>query len=273
MFMIVAFDAFPVLYAVFLSLFKLRYFDLSRASFVGLGNYLSMWGDRYFRADFFHSVVFTLCSVAITFVVGLALALLFGRLGKVGLLLLSIVLIPWTISRVVGSLLWKWVFLEEGLLAYFLSLLRLPSISLLSQPRTAMAALIFNAVWRTLGYATIFLYAGLKNIPEDIYKAAQVDGASGWYQLFHITLPLLKQVTLVVLSILTLSYFNEVTLPMTLTGGNPYRSTETLSLLLYRKGFSEFHTGYANALAVTMYLFNLFMVLLYIRILRIREIY
>ena len=172
-----------------------------------------------------------------------------------------------------ASLLWKWIFLENGILSYALSLFHLPGVTLLTEPGAAMAALVFTAVWRTLGFATIMLYAGLKNIPEEILRAAQVDGASGGYTLVRVILPLMKNVILIVLSILTMSYFNEVELILILTGGDPFRSTETLSLLLYREAFSQFNTGYANALAVTMYVLNFGLVLLYMRILRMRKVY
>lgn len=271
--MILAFDVLPGFYAVFISLFDLRYFDLSRGKLVWFSHYLSMWGDPHFLAALLHSLTFTLSSVALTFTAGLGLALLFKRLGALGLLLMSLVLIPWTISRAVGSLLWKWIFLENGLLSYALSVLHLPGLSLLTEPQTAMAALVFNAVWRTLGFSTIMLYAGLKNIPEEIFKAAQVDGSTGWYTLRRVTLPLMKNVVLIVLSILTMSYFNEVEVVLVLTGGDPFRSTETLSLLLYREAFTQFNTGYANALAVTMYGMNIVLVVLYMRIVGMGKVY
>jgi multiple sugar transport system permease protein len=270
---ILAFDVLPGFYAVFISLFDLRYFDLSRGKWIWFSNYVTMWGDPHFRAALLHSLTFTLSSTTLTFAAGLGLALLFRRLGAWGLGLISLVLIPWTISRAVGSLLWKWIFLENGILSYVLSLFHLPGLTLLSEPGTAMAALVFNAVWRTLGFATIMLYAGLRNIPDEIFKAAQVDGATGGYTLVRVTLPLMKNVILIVLSVLTMSYFNEVEVILILTGGDPFRSTETLSLLLYREAFTQFNTGYANALAVTMYALNLLLVMLYIRILRMRKVY
>jgi multiple sugar transport system permease protein len=271
--MILAFDVLPGFYAVFISLFDLRYFDLSRGKWIWFSNYVTMWGDGHFRAALLHSLTFTLSSTTLTFAAGLGLALLFRRLGAWGLGLISLVLIPWTISRAVGSLLWKWIFLENGILSYVLSLFHLPGLTLLSEPGTAMAALVFNAIWRTLGFATIMLYAGLRNIPDEILKAAQVDGATGRYTLVRVTLPLMKNVILIVLSVLTMSYFNEVEVILILTGGDPFRSTETLSLLLYREAFTQFNTGYANALAVTMYALNLLLVTLYIRILRMRKVY
>jgi len=271
--MILAFDVLPGFYALFISLFDLRYFDLSRGKFVWFSNYTSMWGDPHFLAALVHSLTFTLSSVILTFVVGLGLALLFRRLGAWGLVLISLVLIPWTISRAVGSLLWKWIFLENGILSYGLSFFHLPSLTILTEPGTAMGALVFNAVWRTLGFATIMLYSGLKNIPDEIFGAAQVDGATGWYTLVRVILPLMKNVILIVLSVLTMSYFNEVEVVLILTGGDPFRSTETLSLLLYREAFTQFNTGYANALAVTMYVLNLLLVVLYIRILKMKKVY
>lgn len=271
--MIFAFDVLPGFYAIFISFFDLRYFDLSQGKFSWFSNYIAMWGDRYFRASLLNSLIFTLVSAALTFAIGLGLALLFRRLGALGLVLITLVLIPWTISRAVASLLWKWIFLENGLLAQALAFFHLPSLSLLTEPATAMAALIFTGVWRTIGFATIMLYAGLKNIPDEIFRAAQVDGASGWYTLRRVILPLMKNVILIALSIMTMSYFNEVEVILILTGGDPYRSTETLSLLLYREAFSQFNTGYANALAVTMYALNIGLVIIYMRILGMKEVH
>ncbi len=266
--LVLAIDVVPALWGFALSLFKIRYF--TGGVWVGLGNYVAALQDP----DFLHSlqvtVIFSACSVALCFGIALPLALLFERLGKLGVVLVAITLIPWIMSRVVVALLWRWMAdaSEAGLLNYLIAPLGLGPFPFLSEPSGAMASLILVAVWRTLGFALILLFAGLKNIPSELYAAAKVDGATVWYRFATITMPLIKHPMLVVLSLLTLSFFNEIGLVVGLTNGGPIDATTTLSYLVYKEARISFNTGYANALAVILFGISMGLVTLYYRVLR-----
>lgn len=263
----------PVIYAIYLSLFKLMYFG--SGPFIGLGNYDRMIHDRIFVRSLLTSIKFGFSSLGITFTLAMFFALALNKLGSKGTSLLTLLLIPWAMSRIVGSMLWKWIFtdFEGGILFYFMSVIGISYQSILGNPTSAFWALVFNAVWRTVGFATILILAGMKSIPDNLYRSASVDGSSKIHQFFRITVPLLKIPILIVIAQLTMSYFNEITLPLILTGGGPAYATNTLSLFAYTKGFTNFEFGYSNALVITQFLINLILLLIYIRALKMREIY
>jgi ABC-type sugar transport system permease subunit len=272
-FLVVFVDVLPAVVAFVLSLFKISFF--SGGVFVGLQNYVTAFRNLEFYHSLFVSVAFCLCSVMVTVVLSMVLALILDRLGRYGVFLLSIILIPWIISRIAAALLWKWILDSStaGLMNSFLALLGLGTVPFLSNDLAALISLIFVAVWRTLGYGLILLFAGLKNIPNQLIKAARVDGASGWYRFVHVILPLIRHPLLVVLSVLTLSYFNEIALVIGLTNGGPINATTTLSYLVFKEAMINYNTGYANTLALVLFFVSISLVLLYYRLLTARRIY
>lgn len=269
--LVLAIDVIPAIWGLGLSFFKIRYF--TGGQFVGFGNYLYALQDPQFFHSLRVTLVFSFSAVALCFSIALPMALLFERLGKLGVILVAITLIPWIMSRVVVALLWRWMAdpSDAGLLNYFLSFLGLGPYPFLTETTGAMIGLVLVAVWRTLGFALILLFAGLKNIPAQLYRAAKVDGATVWYRFRTITLPLLKHPIMVVLSLLTLSFFNEISLVIGLTGGGPINATTTFSYLVYKHARVNFNTGYANALATILFVISIGLVSVYYRLLRAQE--
>jgi multiple sugar transport system permease protein len=182
-------------------------------------------------------------------------------------------LVPWAMSPIVVALLWKWILVPSpgGLMSSLISGFGLPPTDLLTDPVLAMPTLIIVAVWRNFAFAAIILTAGLGQIPQDLYRAAAVDGLGAWESFRKITLPLLAPSLLIVISMLTISYFNEVQIIIGLTGGGPIRQTTTLSFLLYHTGFVELDQGRGNAIAILMFLINLLLIMGYIRLLGSRR--
>ncbi len=191
------------------------------------------------------------------------------QLGAAGRVLLTILLVPWAMSPIVVSLLWKWILLPSpgGLLAAMLALFGTDPINLLSNPSFAMPTAIAVGVWRTFAFAAIILTAGLGQIPADLYRAAAVDGLTAIERFARITFPLLTPSLLIVLSVLTISYFNEVQIIIGLTAGGPIQSTTTLGYLLFETGFVELNQGRGNAIAVVLFLINLLLIAGYVRLL------
>ena len=136
----------------------------------------------------------------------------------------------------------------------------LSDVSVLADPNTAMAALIFNAVWRDNAFAMILLLAGLKSIPPQLYAAARVDGAGAFYRFWRITLPLMRLPILIAVVRLLIHFVNVLTFALILTGGGPNQATQTLGLAMYRLGFIDFRMGEANAMAFLVFLFNLILI-------------
>jgi len=181
--------------------------------------------------------------------------------------------VPYTIAMLVGSLLLKWIFTKDaGIMYLVLGPLGVPDISVLSDPTSAMAALVYNAVWRDSAFAMILLMAGLKGINGQLYAAARVDGASAWYRFRRITLPLLRVPILITLIRLLIHFVNVLTFALILTGGGPNNATQTMGLAMYRMGFVDFRLGPANALAFLVLLFNLVLIFILLRLFRQKRV-
>ena len=178
-----------------------------------------------------------------------------------------IVILPWIISTVVATLLFRWVFVSDiGLAGSIMRIYGFSDIQPLNSPGSAMALLIAVSVWKRLGYAMIILLAGLKGIPDDYEEAAKIDGANSWQIFRLIVLPLLKTPLLLVAVVLTLSNLNTVETPLVLTGGGPGDATRILPIEVYERAFVNFDLGSATALAIAMFAGNVLLVLAYVRL-------
>jgi multiple sugar transport system permease protein len=160
---------------------------------------------------------------------------------------------------------------DIGLFSYISNYLNIEEVRFLERSNLALLSLIFVAFWRTLGFSMILLLAGLKGIPREIYEAAHIDGATWSQQLFRITLPMLRTSFLITIVILNLSYLNEITLPLTFTGGGPGTSTTVISLELYRLAFTNHDYGGASALAFMVFILSLVFIAGYVKLLSLRN--
>ena len=265
--LVVAINVLPAFYGFYLSLRKLFFFG--DEGFIGVANYAAIFSDPFAWQAIGRSLLFTFGSLAIAVPLALASAIGIRRLGKWGTVLLTVLLVPWAMSPIVVALLWKWILVPSngGLVGSLFGVFGLPPQDLLTDPLLAMPTLILVGVWRNFAFAAIILIGGLGQIPKDLYKAAAVDGLGAWESFRKITLPLLAPSLLIVISMLTISYFNEVQTIIGLTGGGPIRQTTTLSYLLYHTGFVELDQGRGNAIAVVMFLVNMLLIAIYIRFL------
>jgi len=262
-----AFVLVPLGIALYYSLHRVRFFNVG--AFVGWDNYWSALTSPTVLHSAGVTVAFTLFSLALAFATGFALALHLERDGRVHTFFRAVVLVPYVISMLVGSMLLKWMF-AQGTGLFYLALvpMGLGDVSILSDPQGAMAAMVYNAVWRDSAFAMILLMAGLKSIPPQIHAAALVDGATGFYRFRRITLPLLRVPILITLVRLMLHFANILTFPLVLTGGGPVDATETIGLKTFRLGFEDYLLGRANAVALLMFVFNVVLVMVLIRLFR-----
>jgi len=174
--------------------------------------------------------------------------------------------VPYVISMLVGSMLLKWLLSSDaGVITLALAPLGMGDVSILADPENAMAALVFNGVWRDSAFAMILLMAGLKAVPLQLYQAARVDGAGALYRFRRITLPLLRIPILITLIRLLIHFVNVLTFALVLTSGGPNEATTTIGLELYRIGFVDYRFGEANALAFLVFLFNIVLILILVR--------
>ena len=254
---------YPLVYVFYLSLYRrLLIFDISR--FVGFENYLFIFRDDRFWNALKNTIYFTVTSVSLELLLGLFIAILLNRTFRFKGMMRAIILIPWAIPTVVSAKMWEWMYNTDfGVLNYLLGM----KINWLGSPFWAMNAAIFMDVWKTTPFVTILLMAGLQVIPQEIYRAARVDGA-GLFAIFRkITLPLLKPVILVVLLFRTLDAFRVFDAIYVLTGGGPANTTETLSIYAYKVLFQTLQFGYGSALSVVIFLCIGSISIFYIRLL------
>jgi trehalose/maltose transport system permease protein len=255
---------YPVFYVFFLSLQRrLLIFDISR--FAGLDNYLFLLRDDRFWNALKNTVYFSAVSVSLELILGFSIAVLLHRSFRFKGILRAIVLVPWAVPTVVSARMWEWIYNTDfGILNYILG----EKINWLGSPFWALNAAVFMDVWKTTPFVTILLTAGLQVIPQDLYRAAKVDGASGWAVSRRITLPLLKPVILIVLIFRSLDAFRVFDAVYVLTGGGPANSTETLSIYAYKVLFQTLQFGYGATLSVVVFLCVGSISIVYVKLLR-----
>ena len=216
--------------------------------FVGAAHYLELASDGRMWSALAHTAAFTLVTVALELVLGLALALVLHRVRAIR----AVAILPWALPTVVVALVWRFLFEDGGWLV---------------DPTGAWVPLILADVWKTTPFVAILLLAGLQSIDPRLYDAARTDGASAWQQLVHITLPLLKPTLLVVLIFRTLDAFRVFDLVYVLTGGGPGTATEPVSLLAFDNLLRDLRFGRGAAIAVVIFAITVGLAVLYARLL------
>jgi multiple sugar transport system permease protein len=243
----------PLGFSLYLSLWDWPLLGPQRA-FIGLDNWVRLWGDREFWAALRVTAAYTVGSVAATSALALLLALALRRPLRASTLYRLAFFVPVVLSTVVAALFWEWALQpQQGLVNQMLRGLNLPAPGWLTDPAWALVALILVHVWRFTGYYALIYLAGLQNIPPAYYDAATIDGAGAWARFRHITWPLLRPTTALVLITGTI-FASQVFGPVyVLTGGGPARSTTTLVLYLYERAFGLRELGYGTTIGWSMF--------------------
>jgi multiple sugar transport system permease protein len=258
--------AYPIAYAVWLSLNEYSVIHPGLSRFVGLGNYSEALGSSAFWEAMKTTVLFTAISVSLELVIGLAMALVMHRAFRGRALLRAVVLVPWAILTVVTAITWRTIFEPElGFVNTMLSSLGLPGgdVVWLGEEGYALGVMILADVWKTAPFMALLLLAGLQGIPDDLYDAAKVDGANTWQRFRGVTLPLLVPAITVALIFRTLDALRIFDLPYVLTKGA--NGTETLSLLAQKELVVNRNTGLGSALAILTFVTVMTVSFLYIR--------
>ena len=246
--LMLAVTAYPILYAFWLSLQRYNLASPADTRFVWFENYSTILTDKYWWTAFVITVVITVISVAIEFVLGMALALVMHRtiFGK-GVVRTAI-LVPYGIVTVAAS--YSWYYAWTPGTGYLANLLPDGSAPL-TQQIPSLAVIILAEVWKTTPFMALLLLAGLALVPEDLLKAAQVDGAGPWQRLVKVTLPLIKPAILVALLFRTLDAFRIFDNIYVLTGGA--NDTASVSILGYDNLFKAFNIGLGSAISVLVF--------------------
>ena len=253
---------YPTIASIWLS-FQRLILVFDEQKFVGLANYAYLVRDARFWSALGNTAYFTIVSVWLEFVLGLAFALLLRARPPGGNLLRAAILVPWAVPTVVSAKSWAWFFTrDEGLSA---RLLFGPGVDWLGTPGYAMHAAIIVDVWKTTPFVTLLLFAGLVGIPQAIYEAAAIDGATPLRALVSITLPLLRRTLGVTLLLRSLDAFRVFDVVYVLTEGGPANTTETLSVYAYKTMMRAGDFGYGSAISVATFACVALLALLYFR--------
>jgi multiple sugar transport system permease protein len=261
---------YPLVSAIYLSLFSI-YTPTLKGSWVGLGNYIGLLGGSEFWNALWVNLVWTVGTLFLQIVLGVALALLLHQNILFRSLARSLILFPYFMSTVVAVLVWRWLFNDlYGILNHMMmwtGLLDMP-LDWLGRMPNAMISVILVGAWKYFPFVVISVLARLQTIPDHLYEAATMDGAGPWSRFIDITLPQLRDVLFIVVLLRAIWDFKEFDLIYLMTGGGPVTSTMSLPLLVYKQAFALNEMGGASAVAVLMMLFMLGFMVLYFRMAR-----
>ena len=278
-------QVYPALYTVWLSLQER---EPTGWTFVGLENFIRLFGMSLFGESVGHTIVFLVGYTSLTMVAGFFIALLLNRSGRLSGLYITLLFIPWIIADIIAGMVFRLLVVPDyGLLSGILQNPKLfppDGLSVLTAvppkpwfgdfpfpPAPAMTYLILASVWRALPFVTLLMLAAMQTIPHEILESSRIDGARGWQVVRYIMIPIMLPTMVVALFSLTLSGMNGIGMVFSLTGGGPGTSTEVLSYLLYSIGWNQLRFGRAAALALMIGVVNWTLIAGTLRLTRVNE--
>ena len=259
---------YPILNTLWLSLHDVKL--IGTGEFVGLGNYLTLAQDPLFWRVLRQTLFWTLSSVSLKLLLGLALGMLLNEKFRGRRVFRALLLVPWAMPLVAAAIVWRWMY--DANFGYLNDLLR--QIGLINEPvvwlggaKSAFAAAVVTDAWTGIPFMAFVFLAGLQGIDRTLYEAAKIDGANAWGRFIYVTLPQLAPVTLVATLVSGIWTFNAFNIVYALTGGGPLNSTDILVTYTYTQAFDRLQFGLAASLAtitfVILLVFSLVYVMLY----------
>ena len=263
---IVVIAFFPILYGIVLSLTDST--AAAFGSFIGVENYVEMFQDPDFLEGLSNTLIFTVVSVTLEFILGLAIALGINRAFQGRGLVRAAILVPWAFPTVISAVMWRLMFQDRiGIIQYVANAIGIISEPILSDRTLLLIAAILVDVWKTTPFMALLLLAGLQTIPGDVYEAARVDGANVMQRFFQITLPLLKGAILVAVLFRTLDSYRVYDLFWAMGA----RELQSLSTFVYEGvRISQLQFGPGNAAAVFIFVTAFLLALFFIKVLGMR---
>ncbi len=246
------FTVYPILKLFVMSFFEWDFGSMLNHHFIGVENYREVLGDQRFRTVFVNSLVYTAVTVPGQMIIGFFVALLLNKVTRFKVGYRVLYYLPVITSWVVASLIFKYVFNTEGLLNYFLMhVVHLTdgNIRWLDTRWGGMAVAMLLGIWKGIGWNMVVFLAALQTVPDDLYEAASIDGATSWNKMIHVTIPCIRGTVLFALVMLTIGGFNVFTSIKMITGGEPGHETDVILTWMYHKAFSTGKFGYAAALS------------------------
>nr|WP_244466901.1 sugar ABC transporter permease [Devosia geojensis] len=250
--------AFPIYYTIELSFFRTPpNLQMRDKIWTGLDNYVTVLRSPVFHEVTINTIIWTVASTLVAFLLGLGAALSLHREFVGRGVMRALLLIPYVVSAVAASYVWKWLYHSDfgviGAIAVQLGLTSEP-INFLDNRQTVLASLIVVNIWKEFSFAMVMLMAGLQTVPEQLLRAAQVDGASAWNRFWHVTFPHLRGVSMVTVLLLMVANFNSFIIPFVMTGGGPADASHIWITHIYQLAFGRQQWGVASAYAVILFI-------------------
>jgi multiple sugar transport system permease protein len=266
-----AFFAYPVVRNVAISFqdYSITSLYTGQAPYAGLANYWAIFDSGLLRGIVVNTAIFTVASMAGQFVIGLGLALFFSRRFPLNGAIRALLLLPWLLPMVASTTVWRWLLDQDsGALNRTLGALHMTSGTTpwLSDPKLALVSVVLVNIWVGIPFNMVILYGGLREIPEDLYEAAALDGTGPFSRFRYITWPLLRPVTAVVVVLGFVYTVKVIDIILVLTGGGPANGSMTLAVQSYKLSFQNFAFGQGAAMSNVLILVSLIFAVLYLRI-------
>lgn len=237
--------------------------------FTGIDNFIQFFNDSTAAPSILYSLEYAFACVLISYAAGMFLALLLNRKIRGRAVFRALLLIPWAIPTVVAAANWLWILNDQsGLINIWLLRSGLASepVLFLADPTMARVTCILVGTWKSYPFMTLSLLAGLQGIPEDVYESAKIDGASGLKSFWYITLPMLKNISMVVVTLMFIWGFNNFDIIYLLTQGGPLKATFTLPIYTYNTAFYRGRMGYASAISMVTLVILFGLCMIYMRV-------
>jgi multiple sugar transport system permease protein len=268
---LVAFFAYPVVRNAAISFqnYSITSLYTGQAPFAGLANYRAIFDSGLFSGIAVNTVIFTVCSMAGQFVIGLGLAVFFSRRFPLNGVIRALLLLPWLLPMVASTTVWRWLLDQDsGALNRTLGALHVTAGTTpwLASPHLALVSVILVNIWVGIPFNMVILYGGLKEIPEELYEAAALDGTGPVSRFRYITWPLLRPVTGVVVILGFVYTVKVIDIILVLTGGGPANGSLTLAVQSYKLSFENFAFGQGAAMSNVLIVVALIFAVIYLRI-------
>jgi multiple sugar transport system permease protein len=260
---------YPLFYSFYLSFHKTTFKEGKLfLSFIGLSNYINAFLSEELWGAFLRTFYFMVSTVSLELLIGMGIALLLNEEFKGRSIVRTLVLLPWALMTLVYAQTWKWIYNGSyGVLNAILKELGIIQTyqNWLGDKTTAMNAVVLSDIWEMTPLVVLLLLAGLQSIPEELYEASKIDGASAWRRFRHITLPLLKPSVLVAVTLRLIHTFKVFDAIYILTRGGPGGGTTVIMFHIYNETFKFSDFGYGAALSYIALIFFVVLAIIYIK--------
>lgn len=252
--LIMLFSVIPIFMTAYFSFCD--YNIIQSPQFIGLSNYIRMLKDPFIRSSIQNTLVYTVMTVPLQTILSLIIAQVIASVfrNRFGRMVKSCLFIPVISSAILVGTLWSFLLQTDGgTINTILGWLHIPAVNWLGTTQTSLVSIAVVSIWKNVGYFLVIYYAGIMDIPSSYYEAAQVDGATFLQCFRYITIPCLKPITFLVVTLGTIWSFQVFDIVYTMTGGGPGTSTVTLVLTIYKSAFKDYSMGYASAVATLLF--------------------